>query len=137
MRKKPKLTLQSLLIHHQTRLWQAALWAFSSDSQALRLVPPHTGSPGPFGSGTPEESEKSPERVLRARAPKVLDSFRTLLRLWGALFRDFWGPGPGGSLRTLFGLFRAFQARRAWDTLCGAEPIATQAPREGPVLGKN
>ena len=37
----------------------------------LQSAPPHTGSPGPFGPGTPEESEKSPERVPRGRAPKV------------------------------------------------------------------
>ena len=37
----------------------------------LRSAPPHTGSPGPFGPGTPEESEKSPERAPRGRAPKV------------------------------------------------------------------
>ena len=37
----------------------------------LRSAPPHTGTPGPFGPGTPEESEKSPKRVPRGRAPKV------------------------------------------------------------------
>ena len=90
----------------------------------LRSAPPHTGSPGPFGPGTPKESEKSPERVPRGRAPKVpkecalesqkspkrvrksgLASIRTLLRLWGALFGHFWGPAPAYSFRTLFGLF--------------------------------
>ena len=82
---------------------------------ALGSAPPGTGSPGPFGPGTPEESEKSPERVPRGRTPKVpkectlksqnspkrvqnltFGSFRTLLRLWSALFR-----GSGDS----FGLF--------------------------------
>ena len=56
----------------------------------LRLAPPHTGSPAPFGPGTPEESEKSPERVPRARSQS----------------------------------FPGFRARRAWETLCGAGPIA-------------
>ena len=103
----------------------------------IRSAPPHTGSPGPFGPGTPEESEKSPERVPRGRAPKVpkecapesqkspkrvrksgFDSFRTLLRLRGALFGHFWGPAPGYSFRTLPG----FRARRARETLCGAGP---------------
>ena len=37
---------------------------------------------------------------------QVLDSFRTLLRLRGALFRHFWGLAPGYSFRTLFGPFR-------------------------------
>ena len=37
----------------------------------LQSAPPHTGSSGPFGPGTPEESEKSPERAPRGRAPKV------------------------------------------------------------------
>ena len=93
------------------------------------LAPPHTGSPGPFGPENPgrvrKESRKytlgrgpkSPERV-RPGVPKesksqVLDSFRTLLGLRGALFRDFWGPVPGYSFGTLFGLFRGSRARRA------------------------
>ena len=78
---------------------------------------------GPSGPRTPEESEKSPERVYPGtgpqksrksapRSPKrvrkesksqVSDSFRTLLGLRGALFRDFWGPVPGYSFGTLFG----------------------------------
>ena len=37
----------------------------------LQLAPPPTGSPGPFGPGTSEESKKSPERVPRSRAPRV------------------------------------------------------------------
>ena len=39
----------------------------------LRLgsAPPRTGSPGPFGPGTPEESEKSPEEVSRGGTPRV------------------------------------------------------------------
>ena len=89
----------------------------------IAIGPPHTGSPEPFGPGTPEESEKSPEKstprprphkVPKECAPEsqkspkslVLDSFRTLLRLRGALFGDSWGPGLGCSFRTLFGLFR-------------------------------
>ena len=105
----------------------------------LRSTPPHTGSPGTFGPGTLEESEKSPERVPRARAPKVLrectpesqkspkrvrksgfrlfsDSFETLghtlSALLGVLFLD--------SFRTFLG-FRALRAREA---LCGAGSIA-------------
>ena len=48
-------------------------------------------------------------------------TFWTLLRLRGALFGDFWGPGRGYSFRTLPG----FRAPRARGTLCGAGPIAT------------
>ena len=90
----------------------------------MRSAPPHTGSPGPFGPGTPEESEKSPERAPRGRAPKVpkecapesrkspqrvrksdfrlfSDSFETPGRtLWALL-----GRCAGYSFRTLFGLF--------------------------------
>ena len=78
----------------------------------LGSAPPGTGSPGPFGPGTPEESEKTPERVPRAgpQSPRpgvskesesqVLDSFRTLFGLRGALFGD-----SGGAVRgTLSGL---------------------------------
>ena len=66
-----------------------------------------------------EESEKSPERVPRARrqkrrksAPRRLKrvarrvGFRTFLRLWSALFRHFRRPSPGYPFQTLFGLFR-------------------------------
>ena len=88
----------------------------------LRSALPHTGSPGPFGPGTPKEPEKSPKRVPRGRAPKVpkevrpggvkrvrkesktltfglsSDSFETAGRtLWA-----FLGPCPG---IPLFGLF--------------------------------
>ena len=99
------------------------LLGWSQTSGFLNPAPPRTGSP--FGPGTPEESEKSPETVPRAGPQKCrksaprslkrvrkesesqdLDSFRTLLRLRGALFRHFWGPAPGYSFRTLFGLFR-------------------------------
>ena len=37
----------------------------------------------------------SVKRVRKESQSQVLDSFRTLLRLRGALFRDFGGPGPG------------------------------------------
>ena len=88
-------------------------------SPDLRLAPPHTGSRS-FGPGTQEESEKSPERVLRARAPKVPKEcapesqkspksvrksgfrlFRTLLRLRARSFGTFGALAQG----TLFGLF--------------------------------
>ena len=112
------------------------------DGQRLQLAPPHTGSPGPFGpekpgrvrkesrKSTPKQGPKSPERV-RPGVPKesktcLLDSFRTLLGLRGALFWDFWGPVSGYSFGTLFGLFRASRARRARETLCGAGPVASQ-----------
>ena len=60
---------------------------------------------------------RSLKRVRKESESQVLDSFRTLLRLWRALFRHFWDPAPGYSFRTLFGLFR--------ETLCGAGPIAS------------
>ena len=44
---------------------------FQISTQSLWSAPRHTGSPGPFGPGTPEESEKSLERVPRGRAPRV------------------------------------------------------------------
>ena len=50
--------------------------------------------------GLPEESKKSTPKQ-GPRSPKKSDSFRTLLRLQGALFRDFRGPAPGHSFRTL------------------------------------
>ena len=119
--------------------WDASQLGFRGRN-ALRSAPPHTGSPGPFKPGTPEESEKSPERVSRARAQKcpksaprslervrkeskirLLDSFKTpgahSLGCPEVLFPD--------SFRTLLG----FRARRARETLCGAGPIAMQCFR--------
>ena len=97
----------------------------------------------------PGESEKSPERVPRARAPKVpkerarsltrvrkesksqvLDFFRTLLRLWGALFRDCWGSDPGCSFRTLFGLFRFFGPEGPGRPCVGRGQSQHQKPKQ-------
>ena len=99
----------------------------------LQLALPHTGSPGLFGPRNPgrvqkeypragpQKSRKSApqsfKRVRKESKSQVLDSFRTLLRLRGALFRDFWGP-------LFFGLFRGSRARRAQEALCGVRPIA-------------
>ena len=93
---------------------------------------PTQGLPGPAGPRTPEESEKSPERVPRDRAPKVpkecapesqkspkrvqKSSFETLCGLFwapGRTLSDFWGPVLGYSFGTLFGLLRGSRARRA------------------------
>ena len=81
-------------------------WTFLSlafyNAHSFAIGPPDTGSPGPFGPGTREESEKSPERVPGAgpqSAQRV--RFETPVRtLWALL-----GPWPGCSFRTLFGLF--------------------------------
>ena len=80
-----------------------------------------------------KESEKSPERAPQGRTPvpkecapesqnQVLDSFRTLLRLHGALFRDFWGPAPGYSFRTAFGIFLRFGPAGPGDPVWGGRP---------------
>ena len=63
----------------------------------------------PPGAGPPESRKSAPQSLKRVRKElesQVSDSFRTLLRLRGALFRDSGGPAPGGSFGTLFGLFR-------------------------------
>ena len=82
-------------------------------STGIAIGPAPHGAPGRFGPETPEESEKSPERAPRVRAPKVpkectpesrkspkrvrksdfrlfLDSFETPGRTWALL-----GPCPG------------------------------------------
>ena len=102
-------------------------WASKSFLRVrLRSAPPHTGSPGPFGPRT----RKSPKRVRKEypgagpqsaervhpgvsneaeKSPKVrvLDSFRTLLRLWGFTLSALLGPCAGvlfpDSFRTLRG----------------------------------
>ena len=108
----------------------------------LGSAPRGTGSPGPFGPGSPKESEKSPERVPRKTTPEsrksaprslkrvgkesesqVLDSLRTLLRLRGALFRDSGSPSPGNSFRDSFRTLSGSRARRVRETLCQAGPI--------------
>ena len=106
-----------------------------------RPRPPHRGLAGPSGP----EPRKSPKRVPQGRAPKVpkecapesqkspkkspkvqvLDSFRTLSRLRGALFGHFWGPFPGVLFPDSFRTLPGFRARRARESLCGAGPIAT------------
>ena len=110
----------------------------------LRSAPPHTGSPGPFGPGTPEESEKSPERVPRGRAPKVpkecapksQKSLKRVRKSGFTLFSDsfetpgrtlwaFLGTCPGVLFPDSFRTLPGFRARRARETLCGAGPIAT------------
>ena len=122
-------------------------------SLALRSALPHTGSPGPFRPRTPEESEKSPERVPRGRAPKVpkecapesqkspkrvrksgfrlfSDSFETPGRTLSALL----GPCPGVLFPDSFRTLRGFWARRARETLWGAGPIASLAFYDVPSL---
>ena len=79
------------------------------------------------GKGTPGQRPKSAQRVHPGvskeseKSPKVrfLDSFRTLLRLRGALFGHFWGPAPGYSA-----LFRGSGPEGPGR---GAGPIATLA----------
>ena len=91
--------------------------------------------------GTPEESEKSPERVPLGSAPKVPkecapESRKSPKRVRKSDFRLFSGSfeTPGRTLWALLGpcsgvlfpdSFRGFRARRGWETLCGAGSIAT------------
>ena len=62
--------------------------------------------PGAGPQKCPKSAPRSLERVRKESESQILDSFRTLSRLRGALFGHFWGPAPGYSFRTLFGLFR-------------------------------
>ena len=73
-------------------------------------------SPDRVRPGVSKESEKSPK-------VGVLDSFRTLLRLRGALFSGLWGSRFGGLFRDSFRTLPGFRARRARETLCWAGPI--------------
>ena len=89
----------------------------------------------------PGRVRKSPERVPQARAPKVpKECARSLKRVrkepetpdfWtlfglvcdsGAHFFGTFGPGPGYSFRTLFGLFRGSGPEVPRRPLCGAGP---------------
>ena len=94
------------------------------EAKSLNWEPPGQAqrSPGPFGPGTPKESEKSPKGVP-PRGPQnpqrvrhgvrkesknaVSDSFWTLFGLRGALFGDWGSPGRdtlSDSFRTLLGV---------------------------------
>ena len=111
------------------------------DTQLAIGPGPHIVS-GPFGPGTPEVSEKSPERAPRNRRPQksrksapqslkesersLKSDFRTLLRLRDALFRDFWGPVPGCSFQTLFGLFWVPGPKGPADPVWGGADRTTQ-----------
>ena len=74
----------------------------------LGSAPPGTGSPGPFGPGTPEESEKSPEKVPWAGTPRVPEecapesqkSPKRIQNLTFGLFSDSFET-PGRTLRGL------------------------------------
>ena len=99
--------------------------AFQTTFLVLGSALPRTGSPGPFGPGTPEESEKSPERV-----PSQKPDFRTLFGLFsdsfetpGRTLSGLWGSCPGGLFRDSFRTLPGFRARRGRETLCGAAPI--------------
>ena len=108
----------------------------------LGSAPPGTGSPGPFGPGTPEESEKSPERVPRGGTPRVPEEctaesekspkrvrksgfglFSDSFEPPGRTLRGLWGSRPGGLFRDSFRTLPGFRARRGRETLCRAGPI--------------
>ena len=74
----------------------------------------HPFSKHPRG-GTPQV----PKECVRKESKTLLsDSFRTLLRLRGALFRGSGGPAPGGLFRDSFRTLL-----RARETLCRAGPF--------------
>ena len=93
---------------HLRATLQTPLWPQPCEAAVLlvlRLAPPHTGSPR-----TPEESEKSPERVPRGRAPKVPkecapESQKSPKRVQKSGFRLFSGSfgTPGRTLSALLG----------------------------------
>ena len=97
----------------------------------LGSAPPGTGPPGPFRPGTPEESKRVPKESPGAapqgprrvrpgvskeseKSPKVrvLDSFRTLLRL-GAHSSQTLGAHLGGLFRDSFQTLPGFRAANA------------------------
>ena len=61
--------------------------------------------------GRPESAPLSLKRVRKESESQVLDSFRTLLTLQGALFRDGGGPRPRGLFRDSFRTLPRFRAR--------------------------
>ena len=69
------------------------------------------------------------KRVRKESKTLLSDSFRTILRLRGALFRD-----SGGLFRDSFRTLLGFRARRARETLCQAGPFLT--PRDPGHPGK-
>ena len=103
------------------QVWQPKCKFWEPPDQAQR-------SPGPFGPGTPKESEKSPKGRPAPESPRVpkecatesekspktqlRTSFWTPFGLRGALFGDSGAPRGG----TLFGLFWGSGPRRARET---------------------
>ena len=64
----------------------------------IAIGPAHTGSPGPFGPGTPEESEKStpgqgPKSAERVRPGVSKESEKSLKPDFRTLFGLFWDSG--------------------------------------------
>ena len=108
-------------------------------------------SPGPFGPGTPKESEKSPKgcpapgspRVPKEcateseKSPKGVRScklrFWTLFGLRGGLFGDSGAPRGGDTLSDSFRTLLGFRARRPGRPLClaGGFPSLDHKGRAG------
>ena len=94
---------------------------------------PTQGLPGPrtpeeskrvrkeYPGAGPQKSRKSAPRSLKRVRKSGFRLFSDSFETPGRILSDFWGPAPGYSFRTLFGLFRGSRAR---ETLCGAGPIA-------------
>ena len=108
-------------------------------SRALRARNPGRVRKEYPGAGPQKCQKSAPRSLKRVRKESktwLSDSFQTLLRLRGALFRHFWGPAPGYSFRTLFGLFRGSgpegpgrpcvgRGRSQFLCLCGNLPCTT------------
>ena len=99
-----------------------------------KLAFPRQRSPGPFGGGTPKQSEKIPKAWrLALRSPRVPKECATksekspkrvrscvfglfFFGLWGALFGDSGAPWARDTLSDSFRTCLGFQARRARET---------------------
>ena len=88
----------------------------STSAQGLRWAPPHTGSPARNPGRVRKESGKSTPAQGPKSAPR------------GALFRHFWGPAPGHSFRTLFGLFRGSGPEGPGRPCVGRGPSQPKGP---------
>ena len=75
----------------------------------LGSASPRTGSPGPFGHGTPEESEKSPKSTP-GQGPKSAERVRTGVSRESEKSPE--GACPRGTLSGLLNTFKPFRSHR-------------------------
>ena len=101
--------------------------------QGLRLEPPYTGVPRPFGPEIPKKSQKGlpghpgPECQSVEKVPKDPKKSQKDIKISvRGLFRHFFDTPGGEAWEDLFETFRGFRGSGAWRLLCMGIAIVMQ-----------